>query len=171
MKWAQDLTFWYTGEKCSHRDLSAIALFFKHIHWLPDSSTAFLFSFCLVKMALLSPFFVANTEGKTRKTTTVRCCILEHLKAVWGKNGKLRLCKHMEKNELLMHLVSFIYILPSVPNGLPGLWTPDDSVALCQGVFFLEPELDYASISKWQIKNGKLNPAVRICCLHQFRAG
>jgi len=38
-----------------------------------------------MKMALLSPFFVANTEGKKRKTTTVRCGILEHLKAVWGK--------------------------------------------------------------------------------------
>ena len=97
-----------------------------------------------------------------------------HFRASKGcgeKNGKLRLCKHMEKNELLMHLVSFIYILPSVPNGLPVLWTPDDSVALCQGVFFLEPELDYASISKWQIKNGKLNPAVRVCYPHQFRAG
>lgn len=67
------------------------------------------------------------------------------------KNGKLWLCKHMEKNELLMHLVSFIYILPSVPNGLPALWTPDDTAALCQGVF-LEAELDYANISEWQIK-------------------
>ena len=147
-----DLTFWYTGEKGSHRDCSAIALFFRHVHWLPDSSTAFLSSFCLVKMALLSPFFVAYTEGKKKEKQQQWDVAFWSIWRLCGeKNGKLWLCKHMEKNELLMHLVSFIYILPSVPNGLPALWTPDDTAALCQGVF-LEAELDYANISEWQIK-------------------
>lgn len=36
----------------------------------------------------------------------------------------------MEKSELLMPFVSFIYILSSVPNGLIRLWAPDDTHAV-----------------------------------------
>lgn len=130
-------------------DLSAIALFFKHVHWLPDSSCIPFFFLSVVKMAL-SPFFVSYTEGKRK--TTVRCCILEHLRpGNGGKTGKLRLCKHMEKNELLMH--GFFYSYSSFcSKWSSGLWTSDDTVALWRGVFFLEPELDYANIFEWHIK-------------------
>lgn len=61
----------------------------------------------------------------------------------------------MEESELLMHLVSFIYIPSSVPNSVTGLWAPDDTLTLCHGVIFLESKLDYASIFKSQIKMRK----------------
>lgn len=46
-----------------------------------------------------------------------------------------------------MYLVSFIYT-PSVPKSLPGLGAPNDTLTRCQGVFFLELELDFVGVFK-----------------------
>lgn len=53
-----------------------------------------------------------------------------------------------------MYLVSFIYTPPSVPGSLSGLEAPGDTLTECQGVFFLELELDFVGVFNWQRKMG-----------------
>lgn len=72
----------------------------------------------------------------------------------------------MEESELLMHLVSFIYILSSVPNSVTGLWAPDDTPHTVPRCDF--PGIEAGLCRHFQVanKNEKVNPTVRIYCLH-----
>lgn len=140
--------------KASAGDFSVPAFVYQILSQTPCSFNWVPF-FCNWKsspvLAFLCSIYWKTNKNKNR---ALRSCIFFNFRRPCGREGKLQLCYRTEQSELLMYLVSFIYTPPSVPGSLPGLGAPDDTLTECQGVFFLELELDFVGVFNWQRKMG-----------------
>lgn len=145
--------------KDSPRDLSAVVLSVRNFHRLPDHSTVLFSYFCVVQITQLPPLYTENKQ-KTKKgknATTVKCLMLESLKAVWERREAVIILTYGEK--WVANALGFFYLYSSFCSKWPywavSTWWHSHTAPRCVHPGTRAGVSQYFQVTnkKWEIKS------------------